>query len=128
MTINKMLLYTKNHEWVRVEGEVAFIGITDYAQHAMGDIVYIEAPDVDEEIQAEEGLGVVESVKAASDIYAPISGTVIEVNEDLEDSPEMINENPYDTFIVKISLTDKTELDKLLNAEEYASYLNELND
>jgi len=128
MKINETLLYTKNHEWVRVEGEVAFIGITDYAQHAMGDIVYVEAPDVDEEIQAEEGLGVVESVKAASDIYAPVSGTILEVNEDLEDSPEMINEKPYDTFIVKISLADKAELDELLNAEEYASYLNELND
>lgn len=128
MKVIETLLYTKNHEWVRVEGDEAYIGITDYAQHAMGDIVYVEAPEVDDEIEAEEGLGVVESVKAASDIYAPISGTVVEVNEDLEDSPENINDDPYDAFIVKVSIADKAELDELLTAEEYEAYLNELND
>jgi glycine cleavage system H protein len=128
MKINETLLYTKNHEWVRVEGDIAFIGITDYAQHAMGDIVYVEAPEVDDEIKAEEGLGVVESVKAASDIYAPISGTVLEINEDLEDSPEMINKKPYDAFIVKVSIDNKDELDELLNAKEYTDYTNTLND
>lgn len=128
MKIIETLLYTKNHEWVRVEGEEAYIGLSDYAQHAMGDIVYVEAPEVDDEIEAEEGLGVVESVKAASDVYAPISGTVLEVNEELEDSPESINEDPYEAFIVKVSIADKAELDELLSAEEYEAYLNELND
>jgi len=128
MKVIESLLYTKNHEWVRVEGEEAYIGITDYAQHAMGDIVYVEAPEVDDEIEAEEGLGVVESVKAASDIYAPISGTIIEVNEDLEDSPENINEDPYDAYIVKMTIGNKSDLEELLNAEEYEAYLNELNE
>lgn len=128
MKIIETLLYTKNHEWVRVEGDEAYIGITDYAQHAMGDIVYVEAPEVGEVIQAEDGLGVVESVKAASDIYAPISGTVLEVNEDLEDSPESINDDPYDAFIIRVSITDKSELDELLNAKEYEDYLNQLTD
>lgn len=128
MKIIETLLYTKNHEWVRVEGEEAYVGISDYAQHAMGDIVYVEAPEVDDEIEAEEGLGVVESVKAASDIYAPISGTVIEVNEDLEDSPESINEDPYEAYIVKMTISEPSDLDELLNAEEYEAYLNELNE
>lgn len=128
MKIIETLLYTKNHEWVRVEGEEAYIGLSDYAQHAMGDIVYVEAPEVDDELEAEEGLGVVESVKAASDVYAPISGTVLEVNEDLEDSPESINEDPYEAFIIKMSIADKAELEELLSAEDYEAYLNDLND
>lgn len=128
MKVIESLLYTKNHEWVRVEGEEAYIGISDYAQHAMGDIVYVEAPEVDDEIEAEEGLGVVESVKAASDIYAPISGTIIEVNEDLEDSPENINKEPYEAYIVKMTIANKSDLDELLTAEEYQAYLNELNE
>lgn len=128
MKVIETLLYTKNHEWVRVEGDEAYVGITDYAQHAMGDIVYVEAPDVDDEVVAEDGLGVVESVKAASDIYSPVSGTIVEVNEELEDSPEKINEDPYDAYIVKISLSDKAELEVLLNAEEYETYCNELED
>lgn len=126
MKIIETLLYTKNHEWVRVEGEEAYIGVTDYAQHAMGDIVYVEMPEVDDELEMEEGLGVVESVKAASDIYAPVSGTVVEVNEELEDSPEMINDDPYDAFIVKVALSDKSELDELLKADEYEAYINEI--
>lgn len=128
MKIIETLLYTKNHEWVRVEGEEAFVGITDYAQHAMGDIVYVEAPEVDDELVAEDALGVVESVKAASDIYSPLTGTIIEVNEALEDSPESINEEPYDAFIVKMTIADKAELDELLTAKEYEEYVNELDD
>lgn len=128
MKIIESLLYTRNHEWVRIEGEEAFIGITDYAQHQMGDVVYVEAPEVDDEIEAEEALGVVESVKAASDIYAPISGTILEINEVLEDSPEYINEDPYEAYIVKVTIANKDELSELLNAEQYEAYLNELND
>ncbi len=128
MKVIETLLYTKNHEWVRVEGEFAYIGVTDYAQHAMGDIVYVEMPDVDDDIEMEEGMGVVESVKAASDIYAPITGTVVEVNEDLEDSPEMINDDPYDAFIVKVTIKDKSELDELLSAEDYEAYLSEIDE
>ncbi len=126
MKIIESLLYTKNHEWVRVEGEEAYIGVTDYAQHAMGDIVYVEMPEVDDELDAEDGLGVVESVKAASDIYSPISGTIIEINEELEDSPEIINNDPFDAFIVKITISNKSELDELLNAEEYKAYISEI--
>ncbi len=128
MKVIETLLYTKNHEWVRVEGEFAYIGVTDYAQHAMGDIVYVEMPEVDDDIEIEEGLGVVESVKAASDIYAPISGTVVEVNEELEDSPEMINDDPYDAFIIKVTIKDKSELNELLKAEEYEAYLGEIDE
>lgn len=122
------LLYTKNHEWVRVEGEYAFIGVTDYAQHAMGDIVYVEMPEVDTELVIEEGLGVVESVKAASDVYAPVSGIVVEINEELEDAPEKINEDPYEAFLVKIKLTDKGQLSELLDSASYQLYCDEEED
>ncbi len=128
MKVIVSLLYTKNHEWVRVEDDMAYIGVTDYAQHAMGDIVYVEMPEVDDEIGMEEELGVVESVKAASDVYAPISGTVVEVNEELEDSPEMINDDPYEAFIVKFEIKDPSELDELLSAEEYEAYCSTIED
>jgi len=126
MKVIESLLYTKNHEWVRVEGDLAYVGVTDYAQHAMGDIVYVEMPEVDDELEMEEGLGVVESVKAASDIYSPITGTVLEVNEDLEDSPEIINDDPYDAFVVKMTIADKDQLDELLSADEYEKYINDI--
>jgi glycine cleavage system H protein len=126
MKVIKTLLYTKNHEWVRVEGDEAYIGITDYAQHSMGDIVYVETPELDDEVKASEYLGVVESVKAASDIYAPISGKVIEINEQLEDTPESINESPYDAYIVKLSIANKSELDDLFNGDDYEVYCNEI--
>ena len=122
MKIMENYYYTKNHEWIKVEDDTALIGVSDYAQHAMGQIVYVELPEVDDEFNQEEAFSVVESVKAASDIYMPASGTIIEVNEDLEDEPELINEDPYANYICKIQLNDKTELDNLMNSKEYGSF------
>ncbi len=116
----KDLYYTATHEWVRVEGDVAVIGITDHAQEAMGDLVYVELPDVGDELHAGDEAGVVESVKAASDIYAPVSGRVLAVNEELADSPELVNRNAFhDGWLYKISLSDTAELQELLSAQEY---------
>src|SRR5690554_5889106 len=98
------LKYAKSHEWVKVEGEFAYIGITDYAQDSLGSIVYLEVPEVGDEVKQGKDFGVVESVKAASDLYAPISGEVIEVNEDLIDSPELINSDPYGSWMVKLKI------------------------
>ncbi|MCT4597951.1 MAG: glycine cleavage system protein GcvH [Vallitalea sp.] len=114
--------YTKNHEWVKVENEEALIGVSDYAQHAMGQIVYVELPEIDDEFQQDDSFSVVESVKAASDIYIPISGRVIEVNEALEDEPELVNEDPYENYICKIKISDKSELDNLMDANEYTAF------
>jgi len=122
MEIRDTLLYTENHEWVRIEGENAFIGITDYAQHELGDIVFVELPDLDTQISVGDPLGSLEAVKTVEDIYMPISGKVITVNMDLADSPELINKSPYDDgWLIKILIsdTDKEEIQKLLNAEEY---------
>jgi len=113
------LLYTKDHEWVKVEGNTALIGITDHAQKSLGEIVYVELPEIDDELKAEEAFGVIESVKAASDSYMPVSGTIIEVNEDLEDDPTLLNSDPYGTWILKVELSDKGELDSLLELEAY---------
>lgn len=126
MNIIKGLYYTKNHEWLRIEGEFGYVGVTDFAQHSMGDIVFVELPEVDVVISAEDILGVVESVKAASDIYSPVSGTVVEVNTILEDTPELINEEPFDAFIAKIRLTDTNEISDLLNADEYEAFCGEI--
>jgi len=117
------LMYTDSHEWVRDEGDnTATIGITDHAQDLLGDLVYVEMPDVGDNLDAGAEAGVLESVKAASDYYSPLSGEVIEVNEDLNDSPETINEQPYDAgWLYKIRMTDAGELDNLLNAEGYAA-------
>lgn len=113
------LKYSKEHEWVKLEGDRAYIGITDYAQDSLGDIVFVELPEEGEELEAGDVLGAVESVKAASDIYAPISGKVVEVNEELEDAPEMINEEPYEAWIAVLEISDPSELEDLLSAEEY---------
>jgi len=115
------LKYVSSHEWIRDEGDgVVTIGITDYAQESLGDVVFVETPDVGAEVSAGDDAGVVESVKAASDIYAPLSGTVIEVNEELEDAPESVNSDPYgDGWFFKLKLSDPDELDDLLSAEEY---------
>lgn len=113
------LLYSKTHEWVKVEGEKAYIGITDYAQHHLGDIVFVEMPELDAEIAAGGQLAVVESVKTVSTVFAPITGKVIELNTDLEDSPELLNEAPYEQHIAVIAITDRQELKSLLNASEY---------
>ena len=114
------LKYTKSHEWVRVEGDVAYVGITDHAQDALGDIVYVELPDVGTELHSSDEAGVIESVKAASDVYAPISGEVIAINEDLEDAPETVNRDPYhDGWFYQLKISDASELDYLLDAEGY---------
>jgi glycine cleavage system H protein len=117
------LFYTKDHEWVRVEGDKAYIGITDYAQHSLGSIVYVEMPSVGDELAQEDNLGVVESVKAASDIYMPVSGEVLEINEELEDNPALLNENVYDHHLVVVALKDKSELDDLLGKEDYEALI-----
>ncbi|HYE82288.1 MAG TPA: glycine cleavage system protein GcvH [Clostridia bacterium] len=116
------LLYSDDHEWVRVEGGKAYIGITDYAQHALGEIVYVELPAVGDELNAGDVFGVIESVKAASDSYLPVSGTVLEVNEALSDSPQLINEDPYENWIVLVEITDKATLDNLMNEQEYKDF------
>lgn len=122
------LLYTKNHEWLRVEGERAYIGITDYAQHNLGDIVFVELPEIDAEVKAEDSIAVVESVKAVSSIYAPISGTILEINEELESSPELLNDDAYENWIAIISVDDASEAGDLLKASEYEEYCAQLED
>lgn len=116
------LKYVSSHEWIRHEGDgVVTVGITDHAQELLGDVVFVEAPETDEEVAADDEIAVVESVKAASDIYAPVAGTILEVNEELEDSPELVNSDPYgDGWMFKMQLADQGDLDKLLSAEEYA--------
>lgn len=112
-------LYTKSHEYVRIEGLYAYVGITDYAQQQLGNVVYVDMPEVGDEVTAEEEFGAVESVKAASDLISPVSGTVEEINEDLEDNPELINEDAFKNWIIKVKLSDKSELDNLLTPEQY---------
>ena len=116
------LYYSESHEYVRVEGDFGFIGLTDYAQNALGNVVYVDMPEVDDEVEAGEEFGAVESVKAASDLYSPVSGTVVEVNEALEDQPELINEDAFENWIVKVELRDKSELDNLMDAKAYAAF------
>jgi glycine cleavage system H protein len=119
MNVLKNLLYTEDHEWIKVEGEKAYIGITDYAQHSLGDIVFVELPELDAEFNAGEAFGTVESVKAASDTYIPVSGTVIEINEAVVDDPSLLNQDAYENWMICINLKDKSELDKLMNAAQY---------
>ncbi len=116
------LLYSKDHEWVRVEGEKAYVGITDYAQHALGEIVYVEMPAVGDELNAGDVFSVIESVKAASDSYLPIAGKVLEVNAALSDSPQLVNEDPYGSWIVVVEITDKAGLDELMSEQEYREF------
>ncbi|MBR4238022.1 MAG: glycine cleavage system protein GcvH [Prevotella sp.] len=116
------LYYSESHEYVRVEGDFGFIGITDYAQHELGNVVYVDMPEVDDEVEAGAEFGAVESVKAASDLNAPVSGTVVEVNEALEDEPELLNQDAFENWIIKVELTDKAELDNLMSAEEYEKF------
>ena len=113
------LYYSESHENVKVEGDFAYVGITDYAQHALGNVVYVDMPEVDDEVEAGEDFGAVESVKAASDLISPVSGTVVEVNEALEDKPELLNEDAFANWIMKVELSDKTELDNLMDAAAY---------
>ena len=116
------LYYSESHEYVRVEGDFGFIGITDYAQSALGNVVYVDVPDVDDEVSAGEEFGAVESVKAASDLISPVTGVVVEVNEALEVQPELSNVDAYDNWIIKVSLSDKSELDNLMDAKTYAAF------
>jgi glycine cleavage system H protein len=114
------LKYSKEHEWLAAEEAVATIGITDHAQEQLGEIVYIELPSIGEKVSKDDPFGVVESVKAVSDIYAPVSGTVLEVNEDLAESPEAVNEDPYgDGWLIKVRVSDPADLDDLMDNEEY---------
>ena len=119
------LYYSESHEYVKVEGNIGIIGITDYAQHALGNVVYVDMPEVDDEVEAGEEFGAVESVKAASDLNSPVSGVVVEVNEALEDKPELLNEDAYANWIIKVEITDTTELDNLMGADEYAKFCEE---
>lgn len=119
------LRYADSHEWVSVEGEIATVGITDYAQHALGNIVYVDMPEVGDEVTAGEDFGAVESVKAASDLISPVSGEVVEINEALEDNPELVNEDAFGNWIMKVKLSDPSELDNLLDAAAYAKICEE---
>ena len=118
------LFYSESHEYVKVEGDFAYVGITDYAQHALGTVVYVDMPEVDDEVEADEDFGAVESVKAASDLISPVSGTVVEVNEALEDKPELLNEDAFENWIMKVQLSDKSELDALMDATAYEELCN----
>jgi len=119
------LYYSESHEYVRVEGNIGIIGISDYAQHALGNVVYVDMPEEDDEVTAGEEFGAVESVKAASDLIAPVSGTVIEVNETLEDQPELINQDAFGAgWIIKVELSDEAELDALMDAAAYEEHCN----
>jgi len=113
------LLYSESHEWVKVEGDIAIIGVSDFAQKEMGDITYVDMPDVDDEVTAEEEFGALESVKASSDLFSPVSGVVVENNEALEDNPELINEDAYAGWIIKVKMSDPSELESLMDAEAY---------
>lgn len=118
------LYYSESHEYVRVEGEYAYVGITDYAQHALGNVVYVDMPDIDDEVEAGEDFGAVESVKAASDLVAPVSGTVVEVNEALEDKPELVNQDAFGNWIIKVKMSDKSDIDNLMDAAAYEKHCN----
>ena len=119
------LYYAESHEYVRVEGEYGYVGITDYAQHELGNVVYVDMPDVDDEVVAGEDFCAVESVKAASDLISPVSGTVVEINEALNDSPELVNSDPYENWIIKVQLSDAAEVENLMSAEAYKAMINE---
>ncbi|TQS76024.1 glycine cleavage system protein GcvH [Ornithinibacillus gellani] len=126
MNLPNDLLYSEEHEWVKKEGNKVRIGITDFAQDELGDIVFVELPEVGEEIDADEPFGSVESVKTVSELYAPVSGTVVEINEELEDSPEFVNESPYENaWMIVVELSDEAELDKLLSPEAYQAFVEE---
>ncbi|MBI0577594.1 MULTISPECIES: glycine cleavage system protein GcvH [Bacillaceae] len=126
MSTPKELRYSEEHEWVKVEGEKVRIGITDFAQHELGDIVFVELPEVGDEVSADEPFGSVESVKTVSELYAPVSGKIVEINEDLSDNPEFVNESPYEkAWMIVVEVSDSSELDKLMTAEQYEEMINE---
>lgn len=119
------LRYADSHEWVKLEGDIATVGITDYAQHALGSIVYVDMPEEGDEVTAGEDFGAVESVKAASDLISPVSGEVVEINEALEDAPELLNEDAFANWIMKVKVSDASEVDALLDAAAYAKVCEE---
>ena len=119
------LRYADSHEWVKLEGDIATVGITDYAQHALGNIVYVDMPEVGDEVTQGEDFGAVESVKAASDLISPVSGEVVEINEALEDTPEIVNEDAYSNWIMKVKVSDPSEVENLLDAAAYAKICEE---
>ena len=119
------LKYSETHEWVKVEGNVAIVGVSDFAQKEMGDITYVDMPDVDDEVSKDEEFGALESVKASSDLVSPVSGVVVEKNEALEDAPELINQDPYENWIIKVEMSDASELDALIDAAGYAKLIGE---
>lgn len=124
MDFPEEMLYTEEHEWVLVEDDVASIGITDFAQDSLGDIVFVELPEVGATVEAGKPFGVVESVKAVSDIYSPITGEVVEVNDELPDAPETVNTSPYeDAWMIKVKLADVSELDDLMTADKYKEFI-----
>ncbi|MCM3739313.1 glycine cleavage system protein GcvH [Oceanobacillus luteolus] len=127
MNLPNDLRYTKEHEWIKKEGDNKVrIGITDFAQDELGDIVFVELPEVDDEVQTDDSFGSVESVKTVSELYAPVSGKVVEVNEELEDSPELVNESPYENaWMIVVELDDESEWDNLLTADEYKAIIEE---
>lgn len=120
--VEKDLLYTESHEFVKIEGDCGYVGITDYAQEQLGNVVYVDMPEVGDDVSAGEEFGAVESVKAASDLISPISGTVVEINENLEDQPELINQDAFENWIIKVQLSDKSELEGLMDDETYIKY------
>ena len=119
------LLYSESHEWVKVEGNVAVIGVSDFAQKEMGDITYVDMPEVDDEVSAGEVFGALESVKASSDLFSPVSGNVVEVNSELEDAPEKVNEDAFASWIIKVEMSDPLELDALMDAAAYKEHIGE---
>ena len=126
MAVPNDLYYAKTHEWLRIDEDTCTVGITDFAQSQLSDITFVELPDVGREVEAGDEVAVVESVKAASDIYAPVAGTIMEVNGDLEDSPDMINASPYDAgWLFKIELRKEEDIDDLMSAEEYTELCDE---
>lgn len=126
MAVPSELKYSKDHEWVKVEGNTVTIGITEYAQNELGDIVFVELPEVDDEIEVGETFGSVESVKTVSELYAPVAGKVTETNDELEDSPEFVNESPYEkAWMVKVEISDESQLDDLMSADDYSEMIGE---
>ena len=120
--VEKDLLYTESHEFVKIEGDFGYVGITDYAQEQLGNVVYVDMPEVGDDVSAGEEFGAVESVKAASDLISPISGTVVEINENIEEQPELINQDAFENWIIKVQLSDKSELEGLMDDETYMKY------
>lgn len=122
MKVPQELKYTNEHEWIKVEGNRAILGITDYAQHNLGDIVFVEIPELDAQVSSGDEVAVIESVKTVSSVYTPVSGTIVEINEALEENPELLNQEPYEQFIGIIEMDDPSSLDNLMTAEEYEQF------